>query len=121
MLRAYKLYTGADNASHVMEGTVAQNDRTDVASIYFKESPPHSSLDWHDAPEKQYVITLSGTLEFTTRDGETFVLKPGDVLVAEDNIGTGHKWRLIDDQPWRRVYVVLKPTASDLFQAKPAA
>src|SRR5262249_22617077 len=49
-----------------------------------------------------YVITLSGTLEFTTRDGETFIMRPGDVLVAIDHVGTGHKWRLIDDQPWRR-------------------
>ena len=37
---------------------------------------------------------------------------------AKDNIGTGHKWRLIDDQPWRRAYVVLKPGAKDSFVAK---
>ena len=46
-----------------------------------------------------------GTLEFTTRDGETFILHPGDVLLAADTTGSGHRWRLIDDQPWRRVYV----------------
>ena len=118
MLRAIKLYTGADNASHVVEGTVAENDRTDVVAIHFKETPAHSSFDWHDAPEPQYVITLSGTLEFTTRDGETFILRPGDVLVAADNVGSGHKWRLIDDQPWRRAYVVLKPGARDSFVPK---
>ncbi|MGV3632881.1 MAG: hypothetical protein ACO1NY_00915, partial [Pseudorhodoplanes sp.] len=65
------------------------------------------ALDWHVAPCRQYVVTLSVTLEFTTRDGETFVLKPGDVLLAEDTTGTGHRWRLIDDQPWRRMYVEL--------------
>lgn len=118
MLHAFKLYTGADNASHVAEGTVAENGRTGAIAIHFKESPPHSSLDWHDAPEAQYVITLAGTLEFTTRDGERFILRPGDVLVAEDNVGSGHKWRLIDDQPWRRAYVVLKPGARDAFVAK---
>jgi hypothetical protein len=41
-----------------------------------------------------------------------------DVLLAEDNAGEGHKWRLIDDQPWRRAYVVLKPGAEDSFVAK---
>ena len=66
----------------MVEGTIDESDRTGVVAIHFKESPPHSSLDWHAAPEAQYVITLSGTLEFTTRDGETFVLRPGDVLVA---------------------------------------
>jgi quercetin dioxygenase-like cupin family protein len=117
-IRAFKLYTGPDNASHVLEGTIDQKDRTDVVAIHFKETPAHSSYDWHDAPEPQYVMTLSGTLEFTTRDGETFVVRPGEVLLAEDHIGTGHKWRLIDDQPWRRAYVVLKPGAKDSFVAK---
>ena len=53
------------------------------------------------------MVTLSGTLEFTTRDGETFALAPGDVLRAADTAGSGHRWRLIDDQPWRRLYVEL--------------
>ena len=119
-IRAFKLYTGPDNASHVLEGTIDLKDRVDVVAIHFKETPAHSSYDWHTDPEPQYVITLSGTLEFHTRDGETFVLRPGDVLLAEDNTGSGHKWRLIDDQPWRRAYVVLKPGAKDTFVAKSA-
>jgi quercetin dioxygenase-like cupin family protein len=114
-MRAYKLYTGPDNASHVLKGTINLKDRTDVVAIHFKETPAHSSLDWHQDPEPQFVITLSGTLEFLTRDGETFVLRPGEVLLAEDNAGSGHKWRLTDEQPWRRAYVVLKPGAQDLF------
>ena len=32
--------------------------------------------------------------------------RPGDILLAQDNSGTGHKWRLIGDEPWRRAYVV---------------
>ena len=115
MMRAFKLYTGPDNASHVLEGTIDEKDRTDVIAIHFKETPAHSSYDWHPDPEPQFVITLSGTLEFATPDGETFVVRPGDVLVAEDHIGKGHKWRLIDDQPWRRAYVVLKPGAKGSF------
>jgi quercetin dioxygenase-like cupin family protein len=117
-IRAFKLYTGRDNASHVLEGTIDEKARTDVIAIHFKETPAHSSYDWHPDPEPQYVITLSGTLEFTTPSGETFVLRPGDVLLAEDNAGVGHKWRLIDDQPWHRAYVVLKPGAEDSFVPK---
>jgi hypothetical protein len=78
MVRAFKLYTGADNASHVLEGTIDEKDRTDVVAIHFKETPAHSSYDWHPDPEPQFVITLSGTLEFATPDGETFVVRPGD-------------------------------------------
>jgi quercetin dioxygenase-like cupin family protein len=119
VVHAARVHTGPDNASHVLEGTVVENDRTDVVAIHFKETPAHSSFEWHNDPEPQYVITLSGTLEFTTRDGETFVVRPGDVLVATDHVGSGHKWRLIDDQPWRRAYVVLKPGGRDSFVPKP--
>jgi quercetin dioxygenase-like cupin family protein len=119
-IRAFKLYTGSDHASHVLEGTIDETHRTAVTAIHFKESPAHSSEEWHDSPELQYVITLSGTLEFIMRDGEIFVLAPGDVLLSEDRLGSGHKWRLIDDQPWRRAYVVLKPGTKDSFVAKAA-
>ena len=114
-MRAFKLWTGKDNASRVLEGTLTLDQRTDVDAVHFEELRPYSSFDWHNAPESQYVITLGGTLEFTTRDGEKFIIRPGDVLLATDKAGSGHKWRLIDDAPWRRCYVVLKSGAADLF------
>jgi len=63
----------------------------------------------------QYVITLAGVLEFTTVGGETFTIHPGDVLLAEDHTGSGHKWRLINDDPWKRAYVVFKEGANTHF------
>lgn len=114
-IKAFKLCTGADNNSHVLEGTIDQSMRNEVTAIHFKQTAAHSSYSWHNDPEPQYVMTLSGTLAFVTRGGEKFTLHPGEVLVAEDNTGTGHRWNLVDDQPWRRGYVVLKPGAPDSF------
>jgi quercetin dioxygenase-like cupin family protein len=75
--------------------------------ISFEETQAGASLDWHNAPHRQYVITLSGRLEFETRTGAGQVVEPGDILLAEDTLGGGHRWRLIDDQPWQRVYVAV--------------
>lgn len=116
MIHAFRLFTGPDGQSHVEEGEL-HGDRVAVASLHVTESPAHSTLDWHNAPQAQYVITLSGTLQFTTRDGEQFVVRPGDILVAEDSSGTGHEWRLIDDQPWRRAYVAMAPGSVAPFVA----
>jgi quercetin dioxygenase-like cupin family protein len=105
MIKAYRLYTGTDGNSHVQTGTVAGGQFNQAVSIRFQESPPHSFYDWHNAPTNQYVINMSGTLEFETKTGETFILHPGEILIATDTTGTAHKWRLVDDQPWNRVYV----------------
>jgi len=115
MIRAYRLYTGADGHSHVVRGAVNPDKLVNVRSIHFKETPAHSSYDWHNDPIPQYVITLAGILEFTTVGGETFTIHPGEILIAEDHTGSGHKWRLINDQPWQRAYVVFAEGADTQF------
>ena len=109
MIRCIHLFTGPDGRSHVEPIDVPLGTLQSAKCVHFEETPAGSALDWHVAPCEQYVITLSGTLQFTTRDGESFVLRPGTVLLASDTTGTGHRWRLIDDQPWRRLYVELRP------------
>jgi quercetin dioxygenase-like cupin family protein len=108
MIKAYKLYTGPDGHSHVISGSVAEELFHEVHALRFKVTPPHGEYDWHTAPTTQYVLCLSGTLEFECHSGLKFILQPGEVLIAMDTTGTGHKWNLIDDQPWKRAYVLFK-------------
>ncbi|RMN18445.1 Cupin-like domain protein [Pseudomonas cannabina] len=117
-IKAFRLCTGPDNLSHVIEGSIDQKAMTSVSALHFKETPAHSTYDWHAAPEEQYVITLSGTLEFSTTGGENFVLHPGEILLAQDTTGPGHRWKLLDDQPWRRAYVLIKPGDKSAFVPK---
>ncbi len=124
MIRLVRLFTGPDGESHVEESTLDLEPLgrdhatawTTAGPVRFQQSPPGSALDWHVAPQRQYVVTLTGRLEFTTRGGETFTLSPGDVLLADDTAGGGHRWRLVDDQPWTRLYVQLPP-AGDVTPA----
>jgi quercetin dioxygenase-like cupin family protein len=93
MIRCVHLTTGADCRSHVEYTTIPIGAAQEASAIHFEETPACSFLDQQTAPHVQYVISLSGTLEFTTRDGETFVLRPGEVLPAANATGTGHRWR----------------------------
>lgn len=115
-IRLVTISTGADGQSqfsvgdvdlHAIKAVSAISAAETVATITFEETAAGSALDWHNAPERQYVITLAGRLEFENRGGDKVVVAPGDILLAEDTEGGGHRWRLIDDQPWRRVYVTL--------------
>ena len=74
-------------------------------SVRLAETEPGGVYDWHPAPRKQVVVTLTGTIEFTFGNGEVLLVKPGDVFLAADVEGRGHKWRIVGDEPWRRLYV----------------
>ncbi|CAN7672679.1 cupin domain-containing protein [Caballeronia sp. LjRoot34] len=111
-----RIWTGDDGQSHFEPGLIhlAGSERgdavsgiTDAVSISFRETRKGGSFEWHDAPARQFVLVLSGTLEFEIRTGGRFTLGTGDVLLAEDMTGGGHRWHLIGDAPWRRAYVIL--------------
>lgn len=130
MIRCVRLRTSDDGNSVFEEGIIdmPKGERGDVlsgtvptTSISFRETRAGGVFAWHDAPTRQFVITLSGTLDFQTRAGEHFILRPGDVLLAEDTTGSGHSWKLIDDEPWRRAYVILPPGAVVPFVARSPA
>ena len=74
-------------------------------SVRLAETEPGGVYDWHPAPRRQVVVTLAGTIEFTFGNGEVLLVKPGDVFLAADVEGRGHKWRIVGDEPWRRLYV----------------
>ena len=126
MIRRIRLWTGEDGNSHFEEGVIdlPKGERGDVlsgtigvVSVSFRETRAGGAFEWHDAPARQFVVTLSGTLDFQTRTGEHFMLRAGDILLAEDTAGTGHSWKLVDENPWRRAYVILAQGAEVPFVA----
>jgi len=121
MIRCVRIWTGPDGDSLFEEGTIAvtEGERGDfigrstaATAISFRETQAGGAFEWHQDPVPRFVLTLSGTLEFETRSGATFTIRPGDVLLAQDNTGSGHRWRLIGDDPWRRAYVVYDDAAA---------
>jgi mannose-6-phosphate isomerase-like protein (cupin superfamily) len=127
MIRCVRMWTGEDGDSLFEEGWIdlAEGARGDsvggpvpVVELSFRETGSGGSWEWHKDPAPRFVITLSGTLEFEVKSGATFTIRPGDVLLAQDVSGTGHEWKLIGDEPWRRAYVVFENGAELHF--KPA-
>jgi quercetin dioxygenase-like cupin family protein len=124
MIRCVRLWTGQEGGSHVRIGHIDMRPgrNNDLLSgtmasshVTVEETAGGGALAWHTAPVRQLVVTLSGTLDFITRDGEKFRLHPGDVLLAEDTAGSGHQWQLQGSDPWRRMYVVLAPGTDVAF------
>jgi quercetin dioxygenase-like cupin family protein len=127
MIRCVRLWAGDDEYSHFEDGVIELtagplgdwlSDKLSVATISFQETASGGAFAWHTAPVRQLVITLSGTLDFQTREGEHFLLHPGNILLAEDTVGSGHSWKLTDASSWRRAYVVLRPGAAVPFRGR---
>ena len=119
MIRCVKLWTGTDRKSHFEEGFIdlepgargdAVGGKFSIISASFHETDTDPKLGWHPDADQQLVITLSGTLEFETPDGR-FTLRTGETYSHEDTSAAGHDWKMIGDQPWRRLYTVLDPNA----------
>lgn len=115
MIKAYKLVNGFNGHSHIIIGHIAENLIGKATSIHFRETPAGTYFGWHTAPDTQFVLTLTGTLEFTVFSGEKFTLNAGEVLIAMDTAGSGHTWQMLGDEPWKRAYVVFDNLHEPVF------
>jgi len=103
-MKVTRLYTGPDGKTKVEEYEVplkAQGSGTElsstvaVKSLQFRRTNKDYNLDWHPAPSRQFVITLSGESEIELEGGRKLRLGPGHILLAEDTTGQGHISRAI--------------------------
>ena len=90
-----------------------------IKASYFFAKTDVSSLEGipHAAPRRQYVITIKGKLKFGVTNGETFIIEPGIILIANDTAGIGHTWEIVDGDEWERIYIPLEEDTDDLFIA----
>ena len=111
-----RIYTGSDGKSHFEDIEIALEDeearglrseRMKATEILFGEQDSGFKYDWHNAPCRQFVITLEGEGEIEIGDGTKRRFRAGDVLLAEDTTGRGHITRVINNQPRKSVIVTL--------------
>lgn len=106
-MKLYRLYTGADGQSHLeplqvpfeLEGKLARAPMQAATGVIFTRFEPGAFVDWHTAPRRQYVITLSGAGEIGLGDGSVHRFGPGEGILAEDLTGQGHTTRAVGDVP----------------------
>ena len=61
--------------------------------------------DWHPAPRRQYLISLSGEIDFEVSDGEVRRFPSGSIILLEDTSGKGHIVRVVGKETVRLVAV----------------
>ncbi|MBI2210236.1 MAG: hypothetical protein HYU47_06500 [Deltaproteobacteria bacterium] len=72
-----RIYTGKDQQSHFeeIELSFAEGERMQTtvlqaaSSVVFRRVPAGHVIDWHPAPRRQYIVTLSGEWDIECGDG----------------------------------------------------
>ena len=99
-----RIYTGTDGKTKVEEFEIPLTPRDAgselsasmaVTGLQVRRTTPQYSLDWHTAPRRQLVVTLSGESEIELEGGRKLRLGPGHILLAEDTTGQGHISRAV--------------------------
>lgn len=103
-----RLYTGEDGKSHfedLDQGQASTHFLTTfpAKALVFKNDANRDDLHgWHNAPRRQWCITLAGSVEIGIGDGTKNTFVPGDVFLAEDVTGQGHT---ASPKDWVRAFV----------------
>jgi len=107
-----RLYSGDDGQSHFEDLDLATwpadldlNLRDARINFARRGGPGNAFRGLHNESRRQYIIILSGQMEFTVGDGTQRILNPGDMILAEDLTGQGHTARSVGDEPYVRVAI----------------
>ncbi len=124
-MKITRVYATPDGESHFGEieislrdiGKIGMlSDAVPVHEIIFRENTSEYDYSWHHAPSRQYIILLDGQIEIEVSDGERRRFRGGEVLLAEDTSGKGHRTRTVDGRPRRSIFVTLPDRSPDLVQ-----
>lgn len=103
-MQIIRIYADEHGESHFAELAFPLHDHGEIGrlselipatGVIIRETPPTYDFDWHNAPQRQIVVLLTGSIEIEASDGETRQMHAGDLLFAEDTAGRGHRTRTL--------------------------
>jgi hypothetical protein len=107
-MKLVRVYTGDDGQSHFEDVEVELEDYPALmgslsapwptTAVQFREVSGDYDLDFHNAPRRQFVVNLTGSVEIETGSGDIRRLGPGTILLAEDTTGQGHISRNVNGE-----------------------
>ena len=113
-MKVVRVYAGNDGESHFEDVDIQVRPQGGIGrlstlirgpGVIFREVDGDYDLDFHTAPRRQFVVNLRGAVDITVGSGETRRLAAGDILLAEDTTGHGHRSRAVDGRPRTCLFV----------------
>jgi len=111
-----RVYSDREGNSHFETIEVPLHDIGDLGrlskgeatgEIIFREVEPTYDLDFHTAPQRQYIVLLDVGVEIETSLGDKRSFQAGEVLLMEDTMGKGHRTRNLQALKRRSIFITL--------------
>ncbi len=83
------------------------SDGLPVAALIFREVSSSYDYDFHNAPQRQYLVLIDGGIEIETSLGEKRQFNTGEILLLEDTTGKGHKTRNLEPEKRKSIFITL--------------
>ena len=84
------------------------SDKIPVKSLKFRTTPSNYFYDWHCAPKEQFIINLDAPVYVTTSDGNSILLKTGQVFIVRDINGKGHFSQSVNNLSRKSVFIAFQ-------------
>jgi hypothetical protein len=114
-MKAFKLININNTECSFQEGAIMELTKIKADYFLIQTNIEAYEIISHPAPRYQFVITTKGRLRFTVTNGDTFIIEPGVILIADDLLGKGHTWEIIDGKEWHRIYIVPEKDVNEYF------
>ncbi len=97
-MKMTRMYTGKDGVTHLEDLNPAEMKLT-VKEIVIGANTNKLPSEWHNAPARMVMIVRQGKVEVEVEDGTKRELEAGDLLLAEDLTGKGHRALKVNNNP----------------------
>ena len=111
-----RIYSDVNGDTHFEDISVPMESAGDIGSlseavpaksIIFREVEPSYDYDFHNAPQRQYIMLLDGEIEIETSLGEKRRFGAGEILLVEDTTGKGHRTKNVNVTRRRSIFVTI--------------
>ena len=115
-MKITRIFTGEDGESHFEDIDIPLQSAGDIGAlsrpfsatgVIFRETGSDYDYNFHNAPQRQYVVMLDGEVDIEIGDGTIRRFTTGDILLAEDITGRGHRSFAVDDKPRKSLFITL--------------
>lgn len=111
-----RVYSDVNGHSHFKDISIPLTAKGEIGflseaekagTILFRKVTGSYNYDFHNAPERQYIVLMDGAIEIETSLGDKRIFNAGQVLLVEDTTGKGHRTKNINDAVRSSIFITL--------------